>query len=160
MINKLLTIKQQLSKKKNSKKGFTMIELIIVIAIIAILVVIAMPYYQSTLGSSKVSSAESNIKVIGDATMNYYTEMGSLPDASSITDLRDVLTTKATDPNGEEKGPWLKKNMKEKDPWGNEYQYEKSSNTEFDIISEGPDGDTANQIKYSTLGNKKATNAK
>ena len=156
MINRLFNLKQQLLKKKKSKKGFTMIELIIVIAIIAILVVIAMPYYQSTLASSKVSSAESNIKVIGDATMNYYTEMGTLPDANSITDLRDTLTTKATDPNGETKGPWLKKNMKEKDPWGHDYRYEKSSNTEFDIISDGPDGDSQNEVRYSTLGNRQA----
>ena len=158
---KIMSLKESLlacKNKKVNKKGFTLIELIIVIAIIAILVILAMPNFQGVLGSSRTSSAESNIKVIGDATTTYYSEMGKYPDASSIEDLRTILTSTEEDFSGVQKGPWLKKNMNTKDPWGNEYRYEVGGDSGFDIISNGPDGDSSNQIKYSTLGNKKANN--
>ena len=46
--------------KKNSKKGFTLVELVVVIAILAILAAIAIPVVSSTIESSQRSSALSN----------------------------------------------------------------------------------------------------
>ena len=157
MLEKLLKLRTALHEKSQSNKAFTLIELIIVIVIIAVLVAIAMPDFVSTLGNSKISSAESNIKTIGDATMQYTSEMGHTPEAASIDELKDVLTQKEEDNRGFEKGPWLKKNMSLQDPWGNDYEYEpEGDNMNFDIISHGPNGDDSTQIRYSTLGNKNA----
>lgn len=145
-----------LQKKAKKSKGFTLIELMVVIAIIAILVMVAMPDLKSTIFGSKVTAAQSNIKVIGDATLKYYTEMGTLPDAGDITSLREILVNKK-DFNGQSYGPWLKKNMDTKDPWGNEYKIEFESDGDFDIISSGPDSsDSSSEIRYTTLGNKNA----
>ena len=142
-------------KKAKEKKGFTLIELIVVIVIIAILVVAAMPELKSTIFGSKRTSCESDLKVMGDATMKYYTEVGTLPPASNITELREILTNKQMI-NGQDYGPWMKKNMKTTDPWNNEYQIEFSSGGDFDIYSEGPtDTDTKQELRYSTLGNRK-----
>ena len=155
--NYLTSMRDKIAAKKKENKAFTLIELIIVIVIIAILVAIAMPDFVSTLGNSKISSAESNIKTIGDATMQYTSEMGHTPEAASIEELKDVLTRKEKDNMGFEKGPWLKKNMSSQDPWSNDYEYEpEGDNMNFDIISHGPNGDDSTQIKYSTLGNKNA----
>lgn len=50
--------------KKNSKKGFTLVELVVVIAILAILAAIAIPVVSSTITSSQRSSAKSNAQTI------------------------------------------------------------------------------------------------
>lgn len=50
--------------KKNSKKGFTLVELVVVIAILAILAAIAIPVVASTITSSQRSSAKSNAQTI------------------------------------------------------------------------------------------------
>lgn len=50
--------------KKNSKKGFTLVELVVVIAILAILAAIAIPVVSSTIASSQRSSAKSNAQTI------------------------------------------------------------------------------------------------
>ena len=154
MLSSLLNRKKDLLLKGKKKNAFTMIELIIVIVIIAVLVAVAMPDFVSTIFSSKVTSAESNIKVIGDATLKYYTEMGQLPEASSISDLKEILIKKE-DRDGMTYGPWMKNNMSVTDPWGHPYQYiPDDDGMNFDIVSQGPYGKNA-PIKYSNLGNHK-----
>lgn len=49
---------------KNSKKGFTLVELVVVIAILAILAAIAIPVVSNTINSSKVSGAASDAQTI------------------------------------------------------------------------------------------------
>lgn len=53
-----------MNKIKNSKKGFTLVELVVVIAILAILAAIAIPVVASTIKSSQVSSSQSNAQTI------------------------------------------------------------------------------------------------
>lgn len=50
--------------KKNSKKGFTLVELVVVIAILAILAAIAIPVVSSTIASSQRSAALSNAQTL------------------------------------------------------------------------------------------------
>ena len=156
MIQKLQNKLNQLMQKRKDKGGFTLIELIIVIVIIAILVMVAMPDFQSTLGNSKVASTQENIKIIGDATLKYYSEMGKLPpDANNIKGLRDALLKKETK-NGQTYGPWLKKNAKLKDAWDHEYivNIDEDGAGNFDIYSLGPDGEdnSKDDIHYNNLG--------
>ena len=156
MIQKLQNKLNQLMQKRKEKGGFTLIELIIVIVIIAILVMVAMPDFQSTLGNSKVATTQENIKIIGDATLKYYSEMGKLPDgADNIKGLRDALVKKETK-NGQSYGPWLKKNAKLEDAWDHEYviSIEEDGTGDFDIYSLGPDGKDGSDddIHYNNLG--------
>ena len=158
MIQRLQNKLNQLKQKKRDKGGFTLIELIIVIVIIAILVMVAMPDFQSTLGNSKVATTQENVKIIGDATLKYYSEMGRLPEgAENITGLRDALTEKQTR-NGQTYGPWLKKNAKITDAWDHEYivSVEDANSGDFDIYSVGPDGEDGSDddIHYNNLGGK------
>ncbi|MBU3160427.1 prepilin-type N-terminal cleavage/methylation domain-containing protein [Clostridium frigoris] len=67
----MLNILEQIPKNKTNKfkrKGFTLIELIIVIAIIGILAVIAVPKFSGILKDAKVKADISSAKVIADAT--------------------------------------------------------------------------------------------
>ena len=161
MVQKLQNKLNQLMQKRKEKGGFTLIELIIVIVIIAILVMVAMPDFQSTLGNSKVTSAQENIKIVGDATLKYYSEIGTLPDVSDMTGLKEVLTVKKTK-NGQTYGPWLKTNVKNEDPWGHEYIVSVEDDGNFDIISKGPDGEmnSDDDIHYNNLGGDPKDNDK
>ena len=53
---------QTLQKKRKSKKGFTLMEMLIVVAIIAILVAIAIPTFSSQLNEAKKATDQANIR--------------------------------------------------------------------------------------------------
>ena len=64
-------------KRKNNKKGFTLAELLIVVAIIAVLVAIAIPVFTSQLEKSRDSVSVSNIRAAyAEATATYLTANG------------------------------------------------------------------------------------
>ena len=85
--------------KKNSKKGFTLVELVVVIAILAILAAIAIPVVASTIASSQRSSALSNAQTLELAIKEAHAQIIA-KDTSIYTDgdkttLNTVVTKKA-----------------------------------------------------------------
>ena len=63
-------LKGILKKKLNNDKGFTLAELLIVVAIIAILVAVSIPVFTSQLGKAKVSTDKANIRAAKAAAVN------------------------------------------------------------------------------------------
>lgn len=79
--------------KKNSKKGFTLVELVVVIAILAILAAIAIPVVSSTIASSQRSSALSDAQTLELALKEAHAQIIA-KDTSVYTDA--ASTTVAT----------------------------------------------------------------
>ncbi|WP_424244983.1 prepilin-type N-terminal cleavage/methylation domain-containing protein [Elusimicrobium posterum] len=75
--------------KKNTK-GFTLVELLVVVIIIAILAVIAVPQYGKMVEKSRMADALVNVKAISDSANRYYMARGSYrnmvidPNSSSL----------------------------------------------------------------------------
>jgi prepilin-type N-terminal cleavage/methylation domain-containing protein len=77
----------------NNEKGFTLVELMVVVVIIGILVAIAIPIYNNVTANAKRNTVEANLRTIDGSIQIYAAETGSLPtesDGSEITG--DYLT--------------------------------------------------------------------
>ncbi len=80
----LKLINKHLNKKRN-EKGFTLVELIVVIAILGILIAIAVPRFASTTDAAEKSAAEANHRTLVSVSQLYYANEGAWP--ASIADL-------------------------------------------------------------------------
>ena len=75
----------QLINRLKSKKGFTLIELIVVIAIIAILILIAVPLYQGFVDRAQVSADEASAETIIKAALIYIaSDIGADPTVADL----------------------------------------------------------------------------
>lgn len=75
---------------KNNKKGFTLVELMVVVVIIGILVAIAIPIYNNVQEGAKIKAHKANVRILSGAATQYFTEQAPL--AASVS--WDVSTGK------------------------------------------------------------------
>ena len=123
--------------KNQRRKRFTLTEVIVVMLILASLMSIGVPLYFRHVESSKVKTAQMQIKMFGQTLMDYRIDMGDYPDASMGL---EALFSNPGDDRWD--GPYMSGEGLPKDPWGNDYIYNKpgENNREYDIISYGSDG--------------------
>lgn len=75
-----------------NKKGFTLIELMIVVAIIGILAAVAIPAYSNYTKRAKASEITNAMGAVGSAMMEYYSDKGEWPDdINTVAGIRDTL---------------------------------------------------------------------
>jgi len=74
---------------KRDSKGFTLVELMVVLLIIGILVAIAVPIYNSTQKNAKQRACDANIRTIEGAAAQYYSSVGKWPSMSDLTTATD-----------------------------------------------------------------------
>ena len=114
---------------KNNKRGFTLVELMLVVIIIGTLVAMVMPRLAGRTEQAKRAAAKADIEAnIASALDLYEIDNGSYPESL------DVLMEKK-----DGKGPYLKKRAI--DPWGNAYKYVyPGAHGDYDLYSFGKDG--------------------
>ena len=118
------------------RQGFTLVELLVVMAIIALLAALVAPKIFPKLGKGKTSAAKAQIELFGQALDQYRLDTGRYP--STEQGLQALLTNP-----GEDKwqGPYLKKNLIPVDPWGKPYNYTSpGTHGDYDLYSYGRDG--------------------
>lgn len=86
----------KLMAKKNNKKGFTLVELMVVVIIIGILVAIAIPVYNSVQTNAKVNAYNANVRTLEGSAAQMLAENSPLP-AAGVTWTSADTGTAATD---------------------------------------------------------------
>ncbi|MBK1702605.1 type II secretion system major pseudopilin GspG [Thiococcus pfennigii] len=124
-------------KPRRPVAGFTLVELLVVLAILGLLAGLVGPQVMKFLGSSKTKTAQLQIADLA-ATMDLYRlEVGRYP--TSDEGLEALVSDPGSVPNWN--GPYLKKGKVPEDPWGNDYLYRfPGEHGTFDIWSLGADG--------------------
>ncbi len=97
-------------------RGFTLVELLVVLAILGLLAGLVGPQVMKFLGSSKTKTAKLQIEELSATLDLYRLELGQYP-----AELRALVEKPGNAPNWN--GPYLKKGDVPKDPWGFEYEY-------------------------------------
>ncbi len=122
-----------------NKKGFTLIELMLVVIIIGALVAMVMPRLAGRSEQAKAGAAQADISAnIATALKLYELDNGQYP-SSSDGGLTALMTKPASANNWN--GPYIEK--KPIDPWGREYQYKSPGahrTYDYDLFSLGHDG--------------------
>lgn len=116
----------------NPTKGFSLIEILVVMAIIAMLAVMVAPNIFNQQAGAQRDAALAQISAIEASLDAYFIDVQSYPD--SLDGLNENDSGRAS-----WNGPYMRRDVP-LDPWGNEYVYE-SSGRSFTLYSYGPDGE-------------------
>lgn len=119
------------------QQGFTLLEIIVVITIIAILAAYIAPKVAGRAGDARISKVLNDIQVLESALELYRLDNFEYP--STEQGLNALVNKPSDDVKNWKKGGYVKKLRN--DPWGNEYNYSKPgrNDSEFEIYSNGED---------------------
>lgn len=91
----------------NRRAGFTLVELLIVMAIIATLMTIAVPRYFSSLENSKETALRQSLSVMREALDHHYGDTGRYPDSLEALVDKRYLRQMPVDPITERSDQWV-----------------------------------------------------
>ena len=116
-----------------SSSGFTLVELLLVLMILALIGGLVLPSIIKTGEGAKAKAVKSQVSRISMAVESYYLDTGSTPDS-----LQQLIENTAND--GGWNGPYIKTSALN-DPWNNKFEFKSpGDHGEFDVSSMGADG--------------------
>jgi len=132
------------------ESGFTLVEMLVVIAIIGLVMGLIGPRVLSYLGDAKVKAAKIQIESFGSALELFYLDVGRYPSVSE--GLTALVERPANAPVWN--GPYLKKAAVPADPWGHVYLYRvPGERAPYQIVSLGSDGEEGGTGTAADIGN-------
>lgn len=132
-------MKRQPSSSRRRRSGFTLMEVLLVVAILLILASLATVAISRTLKGTQAKQAQIDINTLNQAINVYYIDVGSYPPTlESLVVMPDGLANPQ-----KWNGSYLEKDLPA-DPWGNAYQYTVNGD-QIVIKSMGPDGTDGTQ---------------
>jgi general secretion pathway protein G len=142
------------SRQLRAARGFTLIEIMVVVIIIGLLAAVIVPQIFGRVDDARIAKSKSDIQAIETALTMYKLDNFKYPTAEQgLT----ALVQKPNDPtvHNWREGGYLKR--VNKDPWGNDYQYRfpGTHGSEYDLFSMGPNGvpDDAQGGQSDDIGN-------
>lgn len=135
--------------KNRKQTGFTLVELLVVLAIIGLLAGLVGPRVLNQLGGAKSKTALVQIRDFESAIEVYMLDTGQFPTTEQ------GLEALVSDPGVTGwNGPYLRRNEIPEDPWNNTYVYRyPGDRADFDIMSYGADGRPGGEDDNADIGN-------
>ncbi|MBI4209400.1 MAG: type II secretion system major pseudopilin GspG [Deltaproteobacteria bacterium] len=138
---------------RNKEKGFTLIEIMVVVIIIGLLVSIVGVNVISRVDTAKRVAAKNQMKSLESALSLYRLDTGTYPKTEQ--GMKALLEKPATGDvsSAYREGGYLDANAIPKDPWGHEYVYLSpgSEGREYEVISYGADGEPGGEGKDADI---------
>ncbi len=129
---------------KNRQRGFTLVELLLVLVILALIAGLVLPGIIGKAESAKAKAASSQISRISMSVESFYLDTGSTP-----SDLGELVNSPAGVKGWN--GPYIKNSLL-KDPWGQPYRYTvPGEHGDFDIESLGADRQRGGEGKNADI---------
>ena len=138
------------NKPKSKNLGFTLIEMLVVVAIMATLAAMIAPKLIEKAGDAQVTAAKGDIQRIASTLDMYKLDNFNYP--SSDQGLQALVQKPGGSPEPKNWKQYL--NDAPSDPWGNEYYYAyPGENGQFDVYSLGADGQLGGEGHDADIGN-------
>ncbi|KAI3591119.1 putative secretion system X protein GspG-like 3 [Cupriavidus sp. U2] len=139
-----------IASRRRPHGGFTLLELLVVLLIIAMLAGFVGPRLFRELDKAKVKTASGQLKALGDALDRYRLDTGHFPTTEAgLT----ALIEPPADAGNRWHGPYLTRDIPA-DPWGQPYQYRQpgTDGKDYDLFSHGADGKPGGTGYASDIG--------
>jgi general secretion pathway protein G len=143
-------MKIQFSPKRS--RGFTLVEIMVVVVVIGILASIIIPQFIGTTSDAKIAAAKGTVSELDSAIERFYVQMDRYP--TTEEGLKVLVDPPTADDAKQWRGPYIK--QLRNDPWGNPYQYMNPGThhpTSYDIWSRGKDGVDGGDGENADIGN-------
>ena|SRR5436190_7976077 len=142
------------TRRRASRRGFTIIEVIVIVVILGVIAAVIAPRLLSRVGQSKQAVAQSNAASLSTAVKLFIADCG-MPEAGAPLTILTELPSNAEE--GAWKGPYVDNADALKDPWGNPFilVIPGQVNADFDIVSYGKDGQPGGADENADIVNGK-----
>lgn len=138
-----------------SRRGFTLLEIIVVIIVLALLAGLVAPQIFGRLTEARGTTARTQIELLGTALDNYRLDNGAYPTTEQGLEALRAQPTRAPIPTNW-RGPYLRKAVPN-DPWGRPYLYrfpgERNAGS-FDLGTLGRDGQPGGTAEDADIDNR------
>jgi len=139
-----------MKKKLNERAGFTLIEILIALTLLAIAGTFVGLKTMEALHEGKVNSAKIQISNFEAALDDFARDNGRYPKTAEGL---DALISNPGSLKNYREGGYLKKDALPVDPWQNEYVYVSADGNKYQIISYGSDGEEGGEGKQADITN-------
>ena len=125
-------------RRRHGRQGFTLMEVLLVLAILVVLGSLVVANFSGIFASSKINAAQIQINAFENQLEIYNLSVGSYPTSQQGLQALRVAPPDLVDAT-KWTGPYAKKDIP-KDPWSNDYIYESIPPNQYKVSSAGPDG--------------------
>jgi general secretion pathway protein G len=130
--------------------GFTLLELMVVLLVLALLATIAAPRVAKYLSRAKTDTAKVQVEALSSAVDSFHLDMGRYP--TTQEGLKALIDPPSN--AGSWDGPYVRKRQSLTDPWGHAYEYRfPGKHGDYDVYSVGASQATSSKDDANALGN-------
>jgi len=136
-----------MTMRRTAQAGFTLGEIMIAIAIIAIMAAVAGPYLMGYLKKARIQSTKTTLRNVQTALQQFNVDMNQYPET-----LKDLIKKPADEALANKwVAPYLQGSDVPSDGWGNKFHYELTQGQEhpYELYSYGPDGKGSKEGRIS-----------